>query len=136
MKTYNLKIIRDRKEINAQLETKASPNPNLRLTADEFDSGLIEGKKLYECFQILHKKLDDLGVKLLCNGFRRDVRPSRMSLDMGDGIIAYKHRLGVRPTAKDKVNIFDPTDDIDWLGTVKEQEDFYREWLQSIGIVI
>jgi hypothetical protein len=104
-------------------------HPWVQLISADFDSGKVDGKKLFYCMQSLHGMLDALDMKLLCNGFRYDVYPSGMALDMGHGMMACKMVKG--QPAKELVNIIDPTDDIDAIVSVDEQKAFRREWLDS-----
>lgn len=133
---YKLGILKEGRVSTALLTVLERPNSSLQLVSEGFDSGVIEDEKVYYCLKKLHKKLDVLGIKLLCNGCRRDVRPSRMSIDMGGGTLAYKHVLGRKPTENDLVNIFDPTDDLESIVSVEEQDEYYKQWLRSIGIKI
>ena len=55
-----------------------------------------------------------------------------MSLDMGGGIKAYKLQMGVHGKLADLVSIFDTGPDVS-PATVSEQEQFYKEWLASLG---
>jgi hypothetical protein len=104
--------------------------PSIQLRSKGYDSGKVTGEKLFFCLQKLHEKLDALSFKLLCNGCRYDVYPSRMSLDMGGGVKAYKLELG-KP-GKDMVDIFDPTEDINAVRSVAEQKAYRQKWLESL----
>jgi hypothetical protein len=95
-----------------------------------YNSGKIECEKLYQGFQNLHKQLDALGLKLLCMGYRYDVRPSGMALSMGPGIAVYILRLG--EPAFERVNIFDPTDEEDAVVSYEEQQAFLCKWADSL----
>ena len=82
----------------------------------------------------LHRQLDSAGVKLLCNGFRYDVRGSAMSRTPM-GTRAYRlnpHKQHL--TGADLVYIFDPTDDADAIVTVEEQEAYFKKYLDEAGI--
>jgi hypothetical protein len=115
--------------IDAQLYVETGNAPYVKLTYGEFDSGIIHGTFVYQAMQNLHLVLDQKGIKLLCNCFRYDVRPSGMSIDMGGGIRAYKMRMG--EAASETVNIFDSTDDINSIVSLEEQKSFFLKWLES-----
>jgi hypothetical protein len=53
---------------------------------------------------------------------------------MGGGVKAYKLRMGAHSRIADLVSIFDTSPDVSPV-SVDEQERFYREWLQSIGVI-
>lgn len=128
MPIRNLKATTDDQTLwEAQLFIEEGVSPTVRLQFDKFDSGIINGNHVYQAMQNLHKELDLRGIKLLCNCFRYDVRPSGMSIDMGGGVQAYKLRPGEQ--AKDLVNIFDSTDDIASIVTFEEQKEYYLKWL-------
>src|SRR6476659_8574474 len=82
-------INKDGQKEVATLIVEQSPGPTIELQSNMFNSGKITCEKLYEGFQDLHKRLDAQGLKLLCMGYRYDVRPSGMALSMGHGTRAY-----------------------------------------------
>lgn len=88
----------------------------------EFSSG-----DLFDALMLLRIELERMNVQLLCNGARRDVFPSGMCRDMGHGGSAYIMKLGRPALPTDLVDIFDYSEDPS-LGSVSEQQDFYRKW--------
>lgn len=54
-----------------------------------------------------------------------------MSSQMTSGIMAYEHKIGVRATRKDIVNIFD-YDDKEIINEPRLQTEFFHRWLESI----
>lgn len=102
----------------------------VRLAFEDFDSGLIEGQSLYSAMQALHKLLDKKKVKLLCNCFLIDVRPSGMSISMGGGRKAYKLVLGKQAT--DLVDILDPVAEPDLIVTFDQQKEYYDKWISIL----
>ena len=75
----------------------------------------------------LRKKLEAEDKKLLCLGCARDVYPSPMMLDMGDGSRAYHLTLGKKAKMDEIVSIFEPCEQ-DAYSTIEEQEAFYNAW--------
>jgi hypothetical protein len=114
----------------ACLTAKTSPKAFVELQSDFYNSGVIECDRIYEGFQELHQRLDAKVLKLLCMGYRYDVRPSGMALSMGHGTLAYKVHLG-KP-ATEKVGIFDETEDENSIVTYEEQNIYYRKWFDSL----
>lgn len=104
--------------------------PAVRLIFVGYDSGNILGSTIYHAMQNLHKELDKKGAKLMCNCFRFNIRPSNMSIDMGGGIMAYKHKIGEQPT--EMVNIFDEEKDPSTIVSYEEQKAYYLKWVESI----
>lgn len=76
----------------------------------------------------LRAELEKLNLILLCMGSRKDVYPSGMS---ANGLMAYKMVMG-KP-ARELVNIFEPTKDIENIGTVAEQKAYRDLWLKSLA---
>jgi hypothetical protein len=85
---------------------------------------------LYHSMQKLHEKLDDLGMKLLCNCFRIDMKPSGMGISMGSGRLAYKLELGKQ--AVELFDIFDPVEDVNLIASRKEQKEYSAKWFDSL----
>ena len=67
----------------------------------------------------------------LCNGARRDVYPSGMQRDMVGGLAGYVLTMNRQRSPNDSVEIFGPTD-ARYVGTVKEQGDYFRAWVESV----
>jgi hypothetical protein len=118
------------KTIPAQLIAEEKPITFIELQSDIYNSGQIICKRLYDGFQELHQQLDAKQMKLLCMGFRYDVRPSGMALSMGHGTLAYKFRLG--EPAFEQVSIFDQTSDVEAVVGYDEQQLFFRKWVDSL----
>jgi hypothetical protein len=103
--------------------------PSINLTLESGWNKHFTGQDIYECFGKIIKELPD--IKFLCKGAKVNVRPSSMSSQMTSGIMAYEHKLGVRATRKDIVNIFD-YDDKDIISDPQMQTDFFFRWLESL----
>lgn len=129
MEEKQLKLYSNGNMIDATLVFEESEHPFVQLLSAAFSSEKFESNKLYFCMRKLHEVLDSKNLKLLCNSFRYDVYPSRMSISMGHGILAYKLVMGQPGT--ELVNIFDETDRLDLLGTLEEQEKYYDSWIES-----
>lgn len=82
--------------------------------------------------QKLRKQLEAEGKLLAIMGSCRNVYPSPMMSDMGDGIFAYRLTPKRQALRKDVVNIFDPCER-NQISTVAEQDAFYTNWLKSLG---
>ena len=78
----------------------------------------------------IREELEKQGVTVICNGASKDVYPSPMMRDMGDGDQAYRLKIGVPAKMADVVNIFEVDRDNFIPSTVLEQEEFYQEWLK------
>jgi hypothetical protein len=87
------------------------------LTADERD--------YFECLLAVRSRLQTEGIRVCCQGARRDVWPSSMARDMGSGLAAYV--LTSAPGRPELVPVFDPAD-VALIGTVEEQEAHFRSW--------
>jgi|BioPla2DNA2_1021312.scaffolds.fasta_scaffold35561_5 hypothetical protein len=85
---------------------------------------------LYESLRRIRKQLEGEGIKLMCNGAAKNVRPSAMQRDMSVGELAYWLVEGERKP--NIVNIFEGNMGIDYASG-EEQENFYKEvWKKSI----
>ena len=79
----------------------------------------------------LRKKLELKNIYLLCNASAINVYPSTMQKEFG-GTKAYKLEMGKQATLSDVVDIFDYDNGLK-IGSVKEQEEFYENWIESLG---
>ena len=75
----------------------------------------------------LRKKLELNNIYLLCNASAINVYPSGMQKEFG-GTKAYKLQMGKQATLSDVVDIFDYDSELK-IGSVKEQEEFYENWI-------
>lgn len=78
----------------------------------------------------LRKKLELNNIYLLCNASAINVYPSGMQKEFG-GTKAYKLQMGKQALLIDVVDIFDYDSELK-IGSVKEQEEFYKSWLESL----
>ena len=72
-------------------------------------------------------KLEEENKRICCKGSRIDVFPSGQMLV---GFLASYLEMGQQMTKF--VNILDSEEDINLLSTVKEQEEYYDKWLDSL----
>lgn len=86
---------------------------------------------VWEALLEVRRQLEGVGVRLGVNGARPDVQPSRMSLQMGGGRMAYQVKLGHQATG-DLVDVLAPCP-VDAVVTVEEQQAFRIAWMQSLG---
>ena len=78
----------------------------------------------------LRKKLELKNIYLLCNASVINVYPSGMQKEFG-GTKAYKLQMGKQATLSDVVDIFDYDNGLK-IGSVKEQEEFFESWIESL----
>jgi hypothetical protein len=83
----------------------------------------------FESFVNIRKKLAKRNLYPLCYASSRNVWPSGMARDMGQGLAAYKLTMGL--PAVDLVNIFDSGPDIDPV-TPEVQQAFSKVWAKSL----
>jgi hypothetical protein len=85
----------------------------------------------FHAFCALRHQLEADKIRPCCYGASKNVYPSGMCLDMGQGYVAYKLSLGDHARKANLVNIFDTGEDVD-PATVEEQATFYQQWLASL----
>ena len=78
----------------------------------------------------LRKKLELNNIYLLCNASVINVYPSGMQKEFG-GTKAYKLQMVKQTTLSDVVDIFDYDSELK-IGSVKEQEEFFESWIESL----
>ena len=84
---------------------------------------------IFDSVAELRKKLELNNIYLLCNASVINVYPSGMQKEFG-GTKAYKLQMGKQATLNEVVDIFDYDSELK-IGSVKEQEEFYENWLES-----
>ena len=101
----------------------------MKVTLESGWEKYLSGLDIYDCLGkiIMHRP----DIKFLCKGAKLNVRPSSMSSQMSCGIMAYEHKLGIRASRKDLVNIFQ-YDDQDIINDPQMQTDFFHRWLESL----
>lgn len=83
----------------------------------------------FVALQNIRKILEAQQVLLLINGNRIDVYPSGMQMN---SFSAYEMEMG-KP-ATESLDIFAPTDLIEKVGTVEQQDNYFDKWLGSLGL--
>ena len=89
-----------------------------------------EGNFYFHMLKAIRAELQKEGIVILVNGSRIDVYPSGMTLQTEK---AYIHTLGKQGFLSDLVNIFDEVTDIGKIGSVEEQEEFHKKWIESLS---
>lgn len=102
-----------------------------------FDESEIQASDgdFFDAFCGVREQLEKVELTPLCYGASRNVYPSGMCRDMGDGLKAYRMRIGQRGSSDDVVSIFDSGPDVDPV-SVKAQKEFYYRWLSSIKMPV
>lgn len=103
-----------------------------RIVLDGPDSALTaSGPDLFEALTRLRRQLEAQGWLIAVQGARRDTYPSGMARDMGGGERVYVQYPGRKAHSDDLVDTLAPTDNLDSLATVDEQEREHLRWLES-----
>jgi len=90
----------------------------------------VQASDYFEALCQIRLQLEAQQIQLLCYGASRNVYPSGMARDMGQGLRAYKLTMGKHAAMADLVDIFTTGTDIQPV-TVEEQRLFYESWLTS-----
>ena len=90
----------------------------------------VEASDYFEALCQIRLQLEAQQIQLLCYGASKNVYPSGMARDMGQGLRAYKLIMGKHATMADLVDIFATGTDIQPV-TVEEQRRFYETWLTN-----
>jgi hypothetical protein len=90
----------------------------------------VEAGDFFQALRLIRTELESDDIRLRCAGARRDVWASGMQRDMGMGLRAYILTIPRTANRPEEVSIRDPAPD-ELLGTVAEQEQFFRDWLES-----
>ena len=85
---------------------------------------------IFDSIVELRKKLELNNIYLLCNVSAINVYPSGMEKEFG-GTKAYKLQMGKQAVLADVVDIFDYDSELK-IGSVKEQEEFFESWIESL----
>jgi len=102
------------------------------MTLDDGTMKNFSDDDLFKSLKLIRAFFEKKGAKVLCNGSRVDVYPSGMSRGMGKGRKAYVLILGKQARINNLVDIFDYAD-ASLIGTIEEQECFYKQWITSLG---
>lgn len=78
----------------------------------------------------MREQLEKVELYPVCYGASRNVFPSGMCRDMGNGLRAYRMKIGSRVGRGDLVSIFDSGPDVEPT-SVQSQREFFDTWLNS-----
>jgi hypothetical protein len=92
-----------------------------------------EAGDLFEALVTVRRQLEQQGVLLGCNGCRRNVYPSPMLRQAGQGRRAYVLTLPRTATKPPTVDIFERAPDLSTVVTVVEQRKWFERWLAAPG---
>lgn len=130
-KVYNILCKKNDIDKYAKIElVENDEDVNIIFIHDELSTN-ISAENYFDALISLRKELEKRSIKLLCKGCAKNVYPSSMILNMGNGERAYVLTMGKQARTSDLVNIFDPCD-IQEYGSIIEQETFFKEWLNSL----
>ena len=129
MEIFEINIINNGKiEKNKLFLSEIEDEINLKI---EIERTIYFSKSdnIFDSIVELRKKLELKNIYLLCNASVINVYPSGMQKEFG-GTKAYKLQMGKQATLNEVVDIFDYDSELK-IGSVKEQEEFYENWLES-----
>lgn len=99
----------------------------LRLTVGGLTELIGEGYDFEEALQVLRSQLEDRGLLLLCNRFRRDALVTSLSRQMNEGLSCYVVRPRVDLDPEMLVECLGPADR-SVVGTSSEADAFIANW--------
>lgn len=130
MEIFDIEIINNGKiEKNKLFLLEIEDEINLKI---EIERTIYFSKSdnIFDSVVELRKKLELKNIYLLCNASVINVYPSGMQKEFG-GTKAYKLQMGKQATLSDVVDIFDYDNGLK-IGSVKEQEEFFESWIESL----
>jgi hypothetical protein len=86
----------------------------------------------FQAFCKIRVRLEEEKLIPFCYGASLNVYPSGMCRDMGGGSVAYKLKIGQRPSQADLVGIFDEGPDV-IPATVSVQREFFDDWIRKMA---
>ena len=131
MEIFDIEIINNGKiEKNKLFLSEIEDEINLKI---EIERTIYFSKSdnIFDSVLELRKKLELKNIYLLCNASVINVYPSGMQKEFG-GTKAYKLQMGKQAALADVIDIFDYDNELK-IGSVKEQEKFYENWIESLG---
>ena len=130
MEIFDIEIINNGKiEKNKLFLSEIEDEINLKI---EIERTIYFSKSdnIFDSVVELRKKLELNNIYLLCNASAINVYPSGMQKEFG-GTKAYKLQMGKQALLIDVVDIFDYDSELK-IGSVKEQEEFFENWIESL----
>jgi hypothetical protein len=100
----------------------------LNLTAEGINES-ASGSDYFASFSKIRRRLAGQSIFPLCYGASKDIWPSGMARDMGQGLKAYRLVLG--QPARELFEIFEAGEDINPVHP-DEQEAFAKKWFESL----
>jgi len=94
---------------------------------------MAEAKDAFSAFCKVREELSARGLLPRCYAASRNVVLSSMCYQMSSGLKGYLVRMGQPALLADLVRIFDVGPSMD-LVSVREQQEFKRAWLRSLGL--
>ncbi len=98
------------------------------VTSKVFGRSKWTGSDAFHTLELFRNSIEPKGWKVLCNGSRKDSYPSGMCRDMGRGFKVYIHDKNDITSCPQLVETFEFAESLH-VGTVKEQYDYWKEWL-------
>ena len=130
MEIFDIEIINNGKiEKNKLFLSEIEDEINLKIEIERVIY-FSKSDNIFDSVVELRKKLELKNIYLLCNASVINVYPSGMQKEFG-GTKAYKLQMGKQAILIDVVDIFDYDSELK-IGSVKEQEEFYENWIESL----
>lgn len=118
--------------LTVECELGIGPPFSILLLLPNADSLSANESDYFGSLVAVRKELELRGFVVLCNGARRDVYPpTGLTRQWGGARKAYILKPRIRPTPQDTVDIFGPALR-EHIGTVSEQQAYFKEWFHSI----
>ena len=129
MEIFDIEIINNGKiEKNKLFLSEIEDEINLKIEIER-EMYFSKSDNIFDSVVELRKKLELKNIYLLCNASAINIYPSTMQKEFG-GTKAYKLQMGKQAALADVIDIFDYDSELK-IGSVKEQEEFYENWLES-----
>ena len=130
MEIFDIEIINNGKiEKNKLFLSEIEDEINLKIEIERVIY-FSKSDNIFDSVVELRKKLELKNIYLLCNASVINVYPSGMQKEFG-GTKAYKLQMGKQAILIDVVDIFDYDSELK-IDSVKEQEEFYENWIESL----
>ena len=130
MEIFEINIINNGKiEKNKLFLSEIEDEINLKIEIER-EIYFSKSDNIFDSVVELRKKLELKNIYLLCNASVINVYPSGMQKEFG-GTKAYKLQMGKQAVLADVVDIFDYDSELK-IGSVKEQEEFFESWIESL----
>lgn len=129
MERVTIDVIFDNKLEELELIYSAQP-PSVSAAFADGKIITSTGTDIFSSFLNLREILP--GYIFQCKGAKINVHPSRMSSQMGGGLMAYELSMSTPAKRSDLVNIFTPDTVGDEVSPM-EQREFFKKWMQSLS---